>query len=51
MLNQVLLEEVNHGFYGKNSHSVKFDDGKIFAVNVEQIYTISQESNITNESN
>ena len=35
---------------GENSYTVKFDDGKISAVNVERIYTISKESNISNKS-
>ena len=34
----------------KNSCSVKYDDAKISAVNVERIYAISKESNITNKS-
>ena len=31
---------------GENSYTVKFDDGKISAVNVERIYTTSKESNV-----
>ena len=33
----------------ENSCSVKFDDVKISAVNVERIYAISKESNITDK--
>ena len=35
---------------GENSYTVKFDDGKLSPVNVERIYTVSRESNISSKS-